>query len=557
MFTLRYAFDQTCFFDSLLAQNLANTLSEHLELKLEAAHAGQTAVLNNPKFYPFFSKPLLQSDFYLQSGQHFQPDPTCINLWWGPSPTGPLDLAKADQRWSWTSTGLPELAKAFPTQTGVLPVCLDLSFWQSPAAPPSDLELEPGQRMLLWQAPQQASLQVVLATLSEILSAFIPLSATLSDAVLVLQLAQVSPAFEDQLLVEIERLCQEHNISDPDSLNIHTLIGPLEAEAQSGLLQRSDLLLLPFHPLQALVGRALGKTVLAPPTAVEANWDCLPWHSNPAANRETLLGALKHPASALSPTILQAHSPENVAQQLVAHLADLDRQIDLASRRAQAKAERLQRTEASRDGRKQKYSLFHSDYQSDELKARRAWHERYAAYFMAVPGEVVDIGSGSGIFLEILRDAQVPAFGVDPDPDMVDVCKELGLQALPGDERLLADCGENSLGGIHASHIIEHIDGTRAIAMIENALTALRPGGLLVIRTPNWRNATVRQEGFWLDITHVRPYPLPLLEQVLKDAGFEVLAGGFEEFGWNDTFIVGKKPSPPQPTGETSRGEAP
>jgi SAM-dependent methyltransferase len=144
----------------------------------------------------------------------------------------------------------------------------------------------------------------------------------------------------------------------------------------------------------------------------------------------------------------------------------------LPSRRVQAKAERLQRKEASREGRKQKYSLFHSDYQSDELKARRAWHERYAAYFMTAPGEVVDIGSGSGIFLEILRDAQVPAFGVDPDSDMVDVCRELGLQALPGDERLLADCGENSLGGIHASHIIEHIDGSRAIAMIENALTA-------------------------------------------------------------------------------------
>ncbi|MGE3727615.1 MAG: class I SAM-dependent methyltransferase [Candidatus Sericytochromatia bacterium] len=555
MFTLRYAFDQTCFFDSLLAQNLANALSELLELKLESSNAAQTVILNDAKLYGLFSKPLLQSDFYLHTGPTFQPDPASINLWWGPGSEWPSHLAAADQRWSFTSTGLSALEKAFPTHSGTLPMCLDLSNWQNPTAPPSDLELEPGQQMLLWQAAPHAKPEALQAELSMLLATFIPLSAAAPDAVLVLQLAQVSPDFEDQLLANIEQLCQEHQIADPDSLNIHTLIGPLNAEAQQGLLQRSNLLLLPHHPLQALMGRALGKTVLAQPSLVEPQWGCLPWQESAAANRPTLEQALKTPSLALDPAQTQAHSPQTVAQTLFRQLQECYAQIDLPARRSQAKADRQQRKEASREGRKQKYSLFHSDYQSDELKARRAWHERYANYFMAVPGEVVDIGSGSGIFLEILRDAQVPAFGVDPDPDMVEVCRELGLQALPGDERLLADCAENSLGGIHASHIIEHIDGSRAIAMIENALTALRPGGLLVIRTPNWRNATVRQEGFWLDITHVRPYPLPLLEQVLKDAGFEVLSGGFEEFGWNDTFIVGKKPAPS--SADQPRGEQP
>jgi SAM-dependent methyltransferase len=557
MFTLRYAFDTTCFFDSLLAQNLATALSEQLELKLESSHTAQALVLNNPKLYGLFSKPLLQSDFYLHSGPRFKPDPACINIWWGSGFEQPSHLASADQRWSWTATGLAELIKTFPTDSGALPLCLDMGLWQSPATPPSDLEWESGQRILLWQASPQAKAETTHADLSALLAAFIPLSADWPDAVLVLQLDQVLPAFEDQLLAEIERLCQENQIADPESLNIHTLIGPLDAESQRGLLQCSELLLLPYHPLQALIGRALGKTVLAQPKRVESQWGCLPWQESPAANHNTLQQALQTQAQGLEPDVFQTHSPENVVKLLLTQLQELANQIDLPNRRAQAKAERLQRKEASREGRKQKYSLFHSDYQSDELKARRAWHERYAAYFMAAPGEVVDIGSGSGIFLEILRDAQVPAFGVDPDSDMVDVCRELGLQALPGDERLLADCGENSLGGIHASHIIEHIDGTRAIAMIENALTALRPGGLLVIRTPNWRNATVRQEGFWLDITHVRPYPLPLLEQVLKDAGFEVLAGGFEEFGWNDTFIVGKKPLPPPSSGNEPRGEQP
>lgn len=544
MFTLRYAFDPGCFFSSLMAQSLAPALAQHCLLKLETSK-NQSAVLNFPEMYRFLSQPLLQSDFYLHVGPHFTPDACSINLWWGQPPQMPEKGALVDQCFSQTDAALPLLHKACPTPSSShLPVCLEIHDWQNPVPPPADLELEAQQQMLLWQAAPQATASAIAADLSALLQAFIPLSASHPDAILVLQLAQVAPTFEDQLLSEIDRLCQEHGIADPESLNIHTLIGPLEAEAQKGLLQRSNLLLLPHHPLQALLGRALGKSVLAEAEQVEAEWGCLPWQSNPTANQTSLKEALSQAATALDSSLLEKHSPIKVAQSLSETLTALYEKIDLPTRRAQAKAERLQRKTASREGRKQKYSLFHSDYQSDELKARRAWHERYAAYFMAVPGEVMDIGSGSGIFLEILRDAQVPAFGVDPDPDMVAVCQELGLHALTGDERLLAECAENSLGGIHASHIIEHIDGSRAIAMIENALSALRPGGLLVIRTPNWRNATVRQEGFWLDITHVRPYPLPLLEQVLKDAGFEIRAGGFEEFGWNDTFIVGQKPLP-------------
>jgi hypothetical protein len=135
MFTLRYAFDPTCFFDSLLAQGLANALSEQLELKLENSNTAQAAVLNNPTLYGLFSKPLLQSDFYLHSGPGFKPDPACINLWWGSSFELSSHLASADQRWSMTHAGLAELVKAFPTESEALPLCLDMSLWQKSYSP--------------------------------------------------------------------------------------------------------------------------------------------------------------------------------------------------------------------------------------------------------------------------------------------------------------------------------------------------------------------------------------------------------------------------------------
>ncbi|PIQ25175.1 hypothetical protein COW36_22980 [bacterium (Candidatus Blackallbacteria) CG17_big_fil_post_rev_8_21_14_2_50_48_46] len=532
MLKLRYRFETSSFLQIALARSLAPWLAGHFDLKLESAGP----LLSAPELYGFFSRPLLQSELCLHTGLAFQPDPACANLFWWSGGALPAHewLLQIDELWSMTPGGAEELKKRYPEKpVHYLPPCLELSHWQTDAPLPAELELEPEQRLLLWQSPTSDGMEAVL-------KAFIPDALKAPDVVLLLQIDAVSDDFEDGLMEQIAALCEEHGIAEMEQLNIHTLIGPLAPEAWLGLLQRTAVLLNPAEPLLVLAARALGKTVLAPVGLLTTQTGVLLWEDDSEANRQVLRQALELTTSALSD--LAAFSVELVGPELQERLNRLPALIDLPTRREKAKAERLNRAAAEREGRKQKYSLFHSDYQADEMQSRRAWHARYAEYFKAVRADVLDIGCGSGIFLEILKEMQIPAFGIDPDPDMVDVCQELGLQALAGDERVLADCVENSLGGIHASHIIEHIDGQRAIAMVENALAALAPGGLLLIRTPNWRNQMVRHEGFWLDITHIRPYPLPLLQQVLKDAGFEVTAAGFEEFGWNDTFIVGRKP---------------
>ena len=39
-------------------------------------------------------------------------------------------------------------------------------------------------------------------------------------------------------------------------------------------------------------------------------------------------------------------------------------------------------------------------------------------------------------------------------------------------------------------------------------------------------------EVFWLDLTHVRPYPLLLLDAMFRDAGFQIAdAGHYQSFG--------------------------
>jgi SAM-dependent methyltransferase len=531
MLQLRYCFDSTDWIQLLQLQALKDWLQVHLLLKLESHSRPQ-----HPALYPLFSRPMLQTDIRLTQSSAFQPDPACGNVhWWYQEPlvTG---LHQADEIWSLTPAGVTVLKEAFPDKpVAYMPPCLQLADWQEPTPPPPDLELGVGQSLLLWLAPHENGL-------TEVLKAFLPLAQAHPHALLMLQIDTVQPAFEDRLVAQLESLAATHGITQIEHLNIHTLIGPLESGPLRGLLQQTSVLINPPHPLLALAARGLGKQVLCHTGLLPDHVDCLIWHTDPAHNTQALQQALETRAVPLPAQILKTFSPDEVGEKMLERLNHLRALIDLPTRRLRVKTEREQQAAAAREGRKQKYSLFHSDYKSDEMQARRLWHARYANYFTGVSGDILDIGCGSGIFLEILRDLGLPACGIDPDPEMVAVCQELGLQALTGDERLLGEYPPDSLGGIHASHVIEHVDGTRAIALVENALAALKPGGLLLIRTPNWRNDTVRHEGFWLDITHIRPYPLPLLEQVFKDAGFEITASGFEEFGWNDTFIVGRKP---------------
>ncbi|PKL80106.1 MAG: hypothetical protein CVV27_00960 [Candidatus Melainabacteria bacterium HGW-Melainabacteria-1] len=495
-----------------LARRLIPVLAERLALKAEALGGSLPPAWKD--FYELASKPLLNPQVQLFQGptDQFRPQALLWNVLIEPDrlPAG------ADEIWVFSAEAAQRLNASNPAE---LPIkVLPLAAGNLEPAGPLPLELGPGQ-LLFCSQPSLASLEAVLR-------AYLPLCADRAELTLVLHLAETEDV-EAQLLQLLDQLAAASGIS-LDVINLETWIGPLEAGAYTALLERAAALLAPAGPMQALEALKLGKPVLG----LEYSLLGLSAELTPAR----LLTALD-----ASPASLARPEPDlllDLAEAIQHEVERIEREVDFDARAARWR----QASERADSGRKQKYSLFHSDYQEPEMQARRQWHLRYAKLFSGVPGDVLDIGCGSGIFLELMRELGMPACGVDPDPDMVEVCKGLGLQALAGDERLLSQWQSESLGGIHASHVIEHVDGSRAIALIENAFRALRPGGKLIVRTPNWRSAEVRHEGFWLDITHIRPYPLPLLQQVFSDAGFEIDQHGFEEFGWKDTYLVGRKP---------------
>lgn len=148
----------------------------------------------------------------------------------------------------------------------------------------------------------------------------------------------------------------------------------------------------------------------------------------------------------------------------------------------------------------------------------------FVEYFRDL-GTVVDLGCGRGEFLALLTESGIDCMGVDSDNDMIDICVKAGLKAEKDNLFSFLESTGN-YGGLFASHVIEHLGGEDAERMLNLCYERLKPCGRLVLITPNPEDISVITKAFWLDLTHVRPYPLVLLEEMLKGHGFRIISSG-------------------------------
>src|SRR6185295_5275813 len=134
--------------------------------------------------------------------------------------------------------------------------------------------------------------------------------------------------------------------------------------------------------------------------------------------------------------------------------------------------------------------------------------ERISIYlpWLAERSPVLDLGCGRGESLALLRSKGIAGRGVDSSARMVDLCRERGLEAEVGDLfGHLAGLPEGELGAIVSFHVIEHLPPESLDRLVRLAYRALRPGGALILETPNPLSLMVAARNFWLDPTHRRP----------------------------------------------------
>lgn len=149
--------------------------------------------------------------------------------------------------------------------------------------------------------------------------------------------------------------------------------------------------------------------------------------------------------------------------------------------------------------------------------------ERQRPYLRLLNGRqpVLDAGAGRGEFLELLRDARVPARGVDIDHGMVARARAKGLDIEQGD--LIAHLDHSpdaSLGVVFAAQVVEHLQYADLLAFLRLAFTKLQPGGLLIAETVN-PHAPGALKRFWIDPTHQHPVFPEVLLTLCRGVGFD------------------------------------
>ncbi len=136
---------------------------------------------------------------------------------------------------------------------------------------------------------------------------------------------------------------------------------------------------------------------------------------------------------------------------------------------------------------------------------------------------LLDVGCGRGELLAACREAGITARGVDTNERSVSDLRQRGFEVeLAGVPECFASIADGSLGAIAAMHVVEHLPVEALFALFREAARTLRPGGLLMIETPNAESIAVAASDFWRDPTHLAPRHAAALTVLGREHGFEI-----------------------------------
>lgn len=173
----------------------------------------------------------------------------------------------------------------------------------------------------------------------------------------------------------------------------------------------------------------------------------------------------------------------------------------------------------------------HSYYFADDALSAYLAKEIAGPLRRRIPaGRILDVGVGGGEFIALAKEAGYQAEGVDTSAAAVELCRKRGLEAHQGDLRTFG-AEPGTYDCITMWDVIEHLLEPRDY--LAAAFRLLRPGGLLVVKTPNiqWPVMTMARvlaptgsAGAMLSIpSHVLYFDDQSLEAILGGTGFELL----------------------------------
>jgi SAM-dependent methyltransferase len=135
---------------------------------------------------------------------------------------------------------------------------------------------------------------------------------------------------------------------------------------------------------------------------------------------------------------------------------------------------------------------------------------------------VFDLGCGDGDFLALLIERGIEGIGVDSDEKAFAAAQALGLPVIQQDVFTFLHQQESAcVDGIFCAHLVEHLPYPKVIELVQESFRVLRPGGRIILATPNVRSLFSHLEMFYMHFGHVSFYHPKLLCFFLQHAGFQ------------------------------------
>lgn len=159
-------------------------------------------------------------------------------------------------------------------------------------------------------------------------------------------------------------------------------------------------------------------------------------------------------------------------------------------------------------------------FSTESVRQARSWYLR----FIPEPGDLLDIGCGRGEFLGSAAGSGHQVLGLDHDAKMIDQVN--GHPTHHGEALNYLQSTSMHYDAITAFHVIEHFPVHEAAALVRLAADRLRPGGRLIVATPNPGSLPTIMHEFWRDPTHVRPYDTDLIQYLTRESGLTTESAG-------------------------------
>lgn len=145
----------------------------------------------------------------------------------------------------------------------------------------------------------------------------------------------------------------------------------------------------------------------------------------------------------------------------------------------------------------------------------------YVPYFRG-RRRVLDVGCGRGEFLGVMRDNGVSAYGVDSDESMVEAARAAGHEVVLADAIAhLRQVEPGAIDGLFASQVAEHLTTAELMTLLDLGYRKLRPGGVIVMETPNPETLFIFAAFFYVDLTHIRPIHPEAMKWAMEASGFD------------------------------------